>query len=293
MLAVRMPDRPPPARPGPLQRSAAIVSLRLGRESALVRWLRPWYERLLDLATGGRGYLQTVNQTDAFYVSPKARHLFPNTYEPEVFAFLRRSVPAGATCLNVGAHVGIYSLALARWVGPTGRVVAFEPNPGTADLLEQHVRRNEVTDRVTVVREAVGSLSGKQQFYATGLEGFSRLGMPNSESPAGPAPAEIVVQLTTIDAYCDRQGIEPDWIVMDIEGYELAALEGAVRTIARRAGQMQVVAEFHPALWLLAGYDARKGHELLARLGLSPTSLSGQRDLWTEHGVVLLRAAVG
>jgi FkbM family methyltransferase len=189
--------------------------------------------------------------------------------------------------------MGIYSLALARWAGPTGRVMAFEPNPEAADLLDQHVRRNGMRDRVTVVREAVGSASGEHPFYATGLEGISRLGNPNPESPASPAPARISVRLTTIDAYCDRQGIEPDWIVMDIEGYEFAALEGAVRTIARRAGRLQLVAEFHPTLWPLAGYEAQDGRELLERLGLSTTSLSGQLDPWTQHGAVLLRTAQG
>lgn len=277
-----------PRRPGIFQRAAARVSGMLGRDRLLVRWLRPWYVRLLDAVTGGRGYLRTVNRTESFYVNPRVRHLFPDVYEPEVFAFLRQRVAESATCFNVGAHVGVYTLALARWVGPRGRIVAFEPNPATADLLEDHLTRNKLNDRVTVVRMAIAGAPGREFFAASGLEGFSRLGTANPERPPGPAPRTILVPVTTIDIYCRESGLWPDWIVMDIEGHEFSALAGARDTIARQGSRVQIVAEFHPALWPASGWDATSGRELLFRLGLSCTPLRGAGDPWSEHGVVYI-----
>ena len=180
-----MPERRTPPGPGVVQRAARLAAGLLGRNSAIVRRLRPWYERLLDAVTRGHGFVRVVNDAEAFYVNPRMRHLFPSVYEPDTFALLRQGVREGAVCLNVGAHVGIYTLALARWAGAAGRVIAFEPNPPTADVLADHVRRNRLADRVTVVREAVGSVSAEQPFYATGLEGFSRGGPPHPGRGAG------------------------------------------------------------------------------------------------------------
>jgi FkbM family methyltransferase len=243
---------------------------------------------LLDAVTGGRGYLRTVNQSESFYVNPRARHLFPEVYEPEVYAFLRHHVASASTCFNVGAHVGVYTLALARWVGPRGHVVAFEPNPTTADLLEDHVTRNNLNDRVTVVRMAIGATPGTEPFAASGLEGFSRLGVANPARPPGTDPKTILVPVTTIDIYCRETGVWPNWIVMDIEGYEFAALAGARNTIARQGSRLQIVAEFHPALWPASGWDSSRGRELVSQLGLRWTTLRGTADPWTEHSVVHL-----
>ena len=95
--------------------------------------------------------------------------------------------------------------------------------------------------------------------------------------------------VTTLDAFCDARGIEPDWIVMDIEGYEFAALEGAQRVIARRGDRLHIVAEFHPSLWPLAGWSAQEGRRLLERLALSVAPVGPPRDVWQAHGTVHLR----
>ena len=58
-----------------------------------------------------------------------SRRLFAVDYEPPVAAFLQRRVLPGSEVWNVGANVGVYALQLGAWVGPTGRVLAFEPNP--------------------------------------------------------------------------------------------------------------------------------------------------------------------
>src|SRR6185295_18154596 len=132
--------------------------------------------------------------------------------------------------------------ALARWTAPGGRVFAFEPNPATRVVLTTHVALNGAGDRIEIVPDAISDRPGRATFFATDLEGFSRLHAQNPHMPEG---ARIDVAVTTIDPFCDERKIAPDWILMDVEGLETAALEGARRTIERGRGRLRVIVELH------------------------------------------------
>lgn len=269
-----------------LQQLSARVSQRIGRDNPFIRALRPLYEGALDLATGGRGFQRTVNGTESFYIDPRHRGIFPETWEPTVYEFLRSSVKPGSVCFDVGAHVGIYALSLARWTGPTGQVFAFEPNPETRKVLAGNIRRNQLHDRITVVPQGVSDRSTQAQFFAADLAGFSRLGEPNPERPE--QHTELTVSLTTIDEFCAANKVQPDWILLDIEGYEVAALNGARQTIESGRGRLGIVVEMHPFIWTSAGTSREEFAALLNELHLRPRALSNQTDLWSENGQVLL-----
>ncbi|MGZ4816735.1 MAG: FkbM family methyltransferase, partial [Terriglobales bacterium] len=98
------------------------------------------------------------------------------------------------------------------------------------------------------------------------------------------------VSITTIDEFCAEQGIRPDWILIDIEGYEVAALRGARETMFTCGAKL--VVEMHPFLWDSARTSAEEFRDLLSEYGLTARALSGQRDVWAENGqAVLLRAS--
>ena len=264
-----------------LQLIGARVSRRIGRDSALVRLFRPAYERLLDRHGG---FQRTLNGHETFFIDPRHRGLFPETYEAPVCEFLRARVKPGDVCLDIGAHVGIYALCLARWSAPNGRVFAFEPNSDTRAVLESNIRRNPEGERITVVPRGVSDRPGEATFYAAGIEGFSRLGEPNRERPED--HRSFQVPITTIDDFCAEQQIKPDWILIDIEGYEVAALRGARHTLTN--SKVRLVVEMHPFLWASAGASREHFIGLLEELHLRPLALSGQKDLWAENGQVLL-----
>ena len=248
--------------------------------------MRPAYERLVDRASGGKGVVVTLNGHERFYVNPRYREWFGDTYEPEVCAYLRQHVAPGSVVLNVGAHVGIYALSLAAWSGPRGRVFAFEPNPASRLILADQIARNGLDGRVEVVPSAVADSPGTDTFFASAETGLSRLGRANPARPETLAP--IAVEVTTIDEFCDRRGIVPDWITLDIEGYEGAALAGARRTIASRGGTLGLTVEMHPGLWPLSGTSRGALQALFAELHVVPRALTGQGDLFEESGVVVL-----
>lgn len=273
-----------------LQSAARRTAEVLGRESALVRALRPAYESLLDWSSAGRGAAWTING-ETFRVDPRQRHRLGQHYDAPVARFIRERIKPGAVCVDVGANVGVYVLQFARWSGESGRVVAFEPNPAALAVLRRHVEMNRLTGRVTLVAAAVGAEEGEATLYAAGADGMSRLGAANP-SLAGRA-TEISVPLVKLDTYCAAHGLAPDWLFLDIEGFEMAALAGARELIKGCGADLNLVVEMHPDVWDSAATTRAGAEALLAELGLTPVPLTGQRDPLGEHGIVHLAPRAG
>ena len=257
----------------------------IGRDSWLVTSAGPVYERALHWLSRRRGIAWNFNG-ETFRVDARYRWHLGQRYEVAVAELLRTRVRPGELCLDVGANVGAYVLQLARWSHPGGTVVAFEPNPAALEILMEHVRMNDLQRNVTVVPAAVGATAGTATLYADRADGMSRLGAA-SPAIAGRA-VELSVPVMTLDAYCASHGLSPDWLLIDIEGFEIAALAGARRTIERRGRDLRIVVEMHPDGWDTAGTSVAEAEGLVKDLDLRAISLDGQADPFGEHGAVEL-----
>lgn len=258
----------------------------LGRDSRLVRLFRPWYDTVLDLASGGHGIPWPINGV-TYRVAPRYRYQLPSAYDPLLAEWLAERVRPGQTVLDVGANVGIYVLQFAHWSRPDGRVIAVEPNPSARAVLEKHVRLNGLDRRVDIVPAAVGATAGEAALFAVDADGMSRLGAPNP-TLAGRATA-ITVPVVSLDDLCESRAIAPDWLLLDIEGFEIAALSGARRLLAARRHSMGVVVEMHPDSWEVAGTSQAEAESLFRELRLRAEPLSGQIDVFATYGHIWLR----
>jgi len=267
-----------------IQRLGRGLASLVGRDTWPIRVLRPAYEVALNLLGGGRGISWDINSV-TFRIDPRQRRRLAHDYDAPVADFLRRRVKPGAVCFDIGANVGIYVLQFANWVGPSGRVVAFEPNPAAVEVLCRHVRLNRLEDRVSIEPVAIGEAQGTVILYRAGVDGMSRLGRPNQLLKT---THPIAVPLTTLDDYCRRHELEPDWILIDIEGFEFTALRGAVETLKRKRGRLGLVVEMHPGVWDSAQTTRAEAEEFLDRTGLEAIALNGQKDPLGEHGLVHL-----
>ena len=267
-----------------VQRLARAASGAIGRESWLIRQLRPAYESTLQILSGERGVPWEINGVP-FRIDPRYRKQLGKNYEADVAHFLSERIKPGAICFDVGANVGAYVLQLALWTGPAGRVVGFEPNPLAIGVLSEHVRFNGFEPIVTIEKSAVGSSSGIATMYRSAADGMSRLAEQNRLLDS---TERITVPVITIDDFCARTGLKPDWMLIDIEGFELAALRGAARTIEAGRGSLGLVVEIHPDLWTSAGTTRSDAERFLTDTGLRAIPLNGQRDPLGEYGLVHL-----
>jgi FkbM family methyltransferase len=211
-------------------------------------------------------------------------------FDAEIYNVLAGVLPdRGAVTWDVGAHIGFHTLGFAVAVGPTGRVVSFEPNPSNRTRLQQNLERNpDLASRVEILPCALSNHDGEAAFVFSreidnGASSMSFLeGTTPHVDPGRSSQWErSVVALRTLDGII-REGTapRPDLIKLDVEGAELLVLRGAAETL--RTAPPAVIVEVHSARlvfelqqWLTsAGYDLR----LLSESAPSRILLLATRD---------------
>jgi FkbM family methyltransferase len=175
----------------------------------------------------------------------------------EVFLSMLRP---GMTVLDVGANVGMYSLLIARAVGPAGRVHAFEPTPRVATNLRRNVEINKLSN-VEVRQMAVGASNGAATLYV-GPESDR-----NSIVAKSASATEVNVTVVTLDDYIRSHEIQTvDMVKLDIEGGEVDAVRGSKRLLSGDAAPL-VMFEINPQALAEAGSSATELRAVLASYG--------------------------
>jgi len=164
---------------------------------------------------------------------------------PELLA----SVPAGGTVLDVGAHIGRYSLMAARAVGKGGRVFAFEPDSANVRLLEMNAKFNSF-DQIKSVRAAVGNKTGMIDLLVSDIDtcwASTRrdwVDILHSGQALAHTRAERV-PMVSIDEFINEQRISNVALVkIDVEAAELDVLAGAKQSLSE--GRIRkIIVEIH------------------------------------------------
>jgi FkbM family methyltransferase len=267
------------------QQFARSLSGALGRDSKIINTLRPAYESALGIATGNRGIAWNINGVP-FHIDARCRIQMAENYDASVADFFRTHIKPGAVCYDVGANVGVYVLQFSHWAGPTGRVVAFEPNPAAREVLNRHIAMNGIASQVEIIPAAVSAQPGEAILFTEGYNGMGKLGAPN---PALAAVAkQFSVPVVTLDQFTEGRTDKPDWLLIDVEGFEIAVLRGALDLLSRRDPTCGIVVEMHPDAWPSAGTSETQAVETLKELGVRVVPLTGQREPLKEHGLVVL-----
>ena len=151
-------------------------------------------------------------------------------WEPDEQAVMRRLVRRGEVALDIGAHFGEHSVLLAMLVGSEGRVVAFEPNPDRLDSLRRTVMQHGNGE---VLPFAVADGTGPVTLYVPEFHVTASLA-DWTENRVG-SIREVACEQVSLDALVARGAVpQPDFIKCDVEGAELLAFRGAIRTLDRR-----------------------------------------------------------
>ncbi len=142
--------------------------------------------------------------------------------------FLLRQELLGTTLLDVWANRGIYSYWMSRKAGPTGKVIAFEPQPELGPFLED-LRDTFGLHNLEIVNKAVSDSCGSGRLFRSRVgDGGARLSSRDDDDAAG----TLSVGVTTLDEYLAGMRLPRiSFIKIDVEGRELGVMTGAERVI--------------------------------------------------------------
>ena len=187
--------------------------------------------------------------------------------EANLTNFYIRAVAEGMTVIDVGAHVGIYSMLSSELVGPTGHVYSFEPTPWTFRILTENTK---ALTNVTIMNEAISEAEQTLTFadYGPGYGAYNsanKSGAPDTTR----TPATLTVQSRSLDSFCREKNIQPDIIKIDSEGYEREVLLGSKGILTNTTHKRPLVSieVAGGATWAENSHDA---FDLLTSYGYTP-----------------------
>lgn len=197
------------------------------------------------------------------------------TYRVETHCidWLASQLNSGDTILDIGASLGTISLPLAKIVGETGHIYAFEPARKTQQCLQKILDINQINN-ISVIKSAISEQPGMAQFIEyvdtnsfSWVADTSTLSISTIETNLEHLTYDVNV--TTIDDFVFTHNLQPKAIKIDIEGFELYALHGGKSTLKNEA----------PYLCIDIHQDVKTGKSAL--LGVEPflNSLGYQMEL--------------
>jgi FkbM family methyltransferase len=200
--------------------------------------------KILDLLLLGKG-IRTHISGFSLRLPTRYYKYFEHDYELNNINFLNNYLTKGMTVIDVGAHLGALSMIMAEKVGPTGKIISFEPTPSTFLLLQKTVSINGQSAVVIPVRKAVSDKPGKAQFYVMGAEANNANSLSNNgDTQHKGVPVDI--DLTSIDLVKKEYQLSAiDLVKIDAEGAELSVLKGAIEVIKK--DKPKIILALHPA----------------------------------------------
>jgi FkbM family methyltransferase len=182
-------------------------------------------------------------------------------YEARLEHFYSRIVGPGDVCVDVGAHIGRHTLPLARRVGPSGRVFAFEPLPGIREVLTDSLKASGLDGIVTLSEAALSDFTGRSTFVVA-EDALEESGLRERTYNVPTTTKRIDVAVTTMDLALPPEIGALRYVKIDCEGAEWSVLRGAAGTIDRLRPFISF--EFGEAAYGAYGTDPAEVHRFFA-----------------------------
>lgn len=168
--------------------------------------------------------------------------------------------------LDIGAHIGYFTLIFAKSVGSNGKVFAFEPEPSNFNLLKKNVEVNQHRN-VVLEQKAVSDKNDKCKFFVgQKSSGANRIYEPKKTRTQ--EFSSITVETINLDDYFKRNNLynKIDFIKIDVEGAEFFALQG-MKQILESSVNVKIFIEFVKIAIEDSGMDPKKMLDFLFSLG--------------------------
>lgn len=252
-------------------RDSSLMNYKLGRHTIrehLTTFSWPLLARTVPNPVPVHGH-RIYHHSDLAFAVPFAT----GTYEPDTTGVVLSLLKEGQTFVDIGAHIGYFTLLAARAVGPGGRVYSFEPAPSNLTILRKNIQVNGYEDVVAVVPKAVCGAVGVRHLFLVAKENTGSYSIYHSSYERVDC---ISIDATTLDQFFQQERWPTVHIMkMDIEGAEKDALEGMAE-LSRRNPSLKLVVEFSPPNLQAAGTSPEELFQVLRDLGFTRVAIIGR-----------------
>lgn len=184
-------------------------------------------------------------------------------YETSLSELFRETIKPGMNVLDIGANIGLYSMIAAKGAGPSGRVVAVEPEAGNCAFVERSRKLNGF-ENISIINKAASDHEGTLNLYLCEENKADHRVYDNS----GDRPS-VAVAATSIDFLMNELGVPHlDVIKIDVQGAEFQVITGMHKTL-RENQNLTVFMEFWPWGLMQSGSDPKKLLDLLVDAGFT------------------------
>ena len=159
--------------------------------------------------------------------------------EPESTEMIKKILNEGSTVIDIGANIGYYALMESRLVGNKGAVYAIEPSPRNFNCLKSNIELNGYRN-IKAYQIAIGDRIGKAKMNISPHSNLNSLVDQKNKKIIG----RIDVDITSLDYFLKKKK-NPDFIRMDVEGYECNIIRG-MKNILKKKRPLKLFIELHP-----------------------------------------------
>jgi FkbM family methyltransferase len=190
--------------------------------------------------------------------------------EPGVRAVLQARLNLGGTAVDIGANIGVHALTMAKTVGPSGRVVCFEPLPHIASTLERTLRLNGFGERSQVICSAAADSDGKAPVHRASDSPMSSLD-PIPEKKC----ASLSVRTIALDDHF-APGERVDLVKIDVGGVEPLVYKRMSR-ILRENPEIELILKWSASHFVRSNQSPELFWDLIRNDGFKPLRIDDER----------------
>jgi len=186
-------------------------------------------------------------------------------WELEETNLFKKEVKKGMNVIDIGSHIGYFTVLFSKLVGEKGKVFAFEPFPRSFEILKQNLVLNNLNN-VKLSNEGISNYSGKGELFLQTNEGSvdNRMYEEALVKILDYDRKSIIVRTKKLDEIEFEDKI--DFIKMDVQGYESQIIEGAKKML-RESTNLKMLVEFIPNAHRVQGKNEEDFIRLLDELG--------------------------
>lgn len=159
-------------------------------------------------------------------------------YEETEAKIMEQKISKGDIVIDAGANIGLHTLNMAKIVGKTGKVFAFEPEITNFGILKKNIKLNNYTN-IFAEHKAVGEKDGIATLYRSNHPGMHKI-----DSKPQHSKDKLNVDIISLDNFFNKNHIQPkiDFIKIDVEGFELSVLKG-MKNILKNNKNIKILLE--------------------------------------------------